>query len=101
MTRILRTYAGRYRFAHPTSEDFIAVVREVTGQDYRWFFEQTWFSSELCDYAVSVENRPARRLEGFADGPDGRPSLAPSPPTASGGATGAYEPEVTLIRNGG
>ncbi|PYQ37895.1 MAG: hypothetical protein DMF77_25575, partial [Acidobacteria bacterium] len=26
MTRILRTYARRYRFAHPTSEDFIAVV---------------------------------------------------------------------------
>src|SRR5205823_8377154 len=51
MTRILRTYARRYRFAHPTSDDFIAVVNEVTGQDYRWFFEQTWSSAEQCDYA--------------------------------------------------
>ena len=33
MTRILRTYARRYRFAHPTTEDFIATVNEVTGQD--------------------------------------------------------------------
>ena len=23
-------------------------MNEVTGQDYRWFFDQTWFSAEEC-----------------------------------------------------
>ena len=32
MTRILRTYARRYRFAHPTTEDFIAIVERGDGQ---------------------------------------------------------------------
>ena len=31
MVKVLRTYARRYRFAHPTTEDFIATVDEVTG----------------------------------------------------------------------
>ncbi|HET8647684.1 MAG TPA: M1 family metallopeptidase, partial [Vicinamibacteria bacterium] len=68
MTRVLRTYARRHRFGHPTSQDFMAVVNEVTGQDYRWFFDETWFSSELCDYAVAVRNDPVRDLEGFTEG---------------------------------
>ena len=67
MTRILRTYARRYRFAHPTSEDFIAVVNEVTGKDWRWYFDETWFSSNLCDYAISVRNERAPKLTGFRD----------------------------------
>jgi len=54
MTRILRTYARRYAFRHPEAADFVAVVREVTGEDYGWFFDETWFSSELCDYAIEV-----------------------------------------------
>ena len=31
MVKVLRTYARRFRFAHPTTEDFIATVDEVTG----------------------------------------------------------------------
>ena len=32
MLKVLRTYARRYRFAHPTTEDFLATVDEVTGR---------------------------------------------------------------------
>ena len=102
MTRILRTYARRYRFAHPTSEDFIAVVSEVTGRDYRWFFDQTWFSAEQCDYAVTVRNSPARTMAGYADGPDGRPMLVP--PRGDDGqdkGEGRFESEVIVQRLGG
>jgi hypothetical protein len=37
----MRTYHERWRFRHPTSEDFYAVVAEVSGKDQRSFFEQT------------------------------------------------------------
>ena len=69
MIRVLRTYARRYMFAHPTTEDFIAVVNEVTGEDWRWFFEETFFSSALCDYGVEVDVRRAPRSAGLLRGP--------------------------------
>jgi hypothetical protein len=94
MTRVFQTYARRYRFAHPTTEDFIATVNEVTGKDWRWYFQETWFSSGLCDYAVEVENGTAPALEGYVEGPDGRPSPAPA------GKDEPHEAEVLLVRLG-
>jgi len=100
MTRVLRTYGRRYRFAHPTSEDFIATVNEVTGQDWRWYFDQTWFSAEECDYAVTVRNARQRVAAGHVDGPAGP---APGAPVAGdAGEDGRpFESEVTVQRLGG
>ena len=98
MTRIFRTYARRYAFAHPTTADFIAVVNEVSGQDYGWFFDQTWFSSDLCDYAVTVKNRPHRTPAGFVE--DGGGSLVLASPAPSD-AAGPTDAEVIVRRLGG
>ena len=78
MTRVMRTYARRHRFGHPSSEDFIATVHEVTGRDWRWYFDQTWFSAEECDYSVTVKNARARAPRGYFDGASG--PVLPSPP---------------------
>jgi peptidase M1-like protein len=102
MTRIMRTYARRYRFAHPTSEEFIATVNDVTGKDYRWYFDQTWFSSDLCDYDVSVKTTKARTREGYAEGPDGMPLLSlPRTTDEDDKDGGVWESEVTVRRLGG
>lgn len=59
MYRVMRTYHHRYRFAHPTTQDFMRTVNEVSGQDMNWFFEQTWFSSNLFDYTIDeIVTRP-------------------------------------------
>ena len=103
MTRILRTYARRFRFGHPTSEDFIKVVNEVTGQDYRWFFEETWFSSNLCDYSVSVKNEKPRIPEGLTDDPRGggpMPLKKANERTKKEEQEGPWESEVMLRRLG-
>ena len=50
--RVMRTYHHRYRFKHPTSQDFINTVNEVSGKNMNWLFENTWFSSNLFDYSV-------------------------------------------------
>jgi hypothetical protein len=100
MTRVMRTYHQRYRFGHPTTEDFVATVEQVTGAPWRWFFQQTFFSSELCDYAVErVTNRPRRVLEGYRDRPGREPKLV-------GGAApdrkdGPFDSEVLVVRKGG
>jgi hypothetical protein len=52
MYRVMRTYHHRYRFKHPTSQDFINVVNEVSGKNMNWLFDNTWFSSNLFDYSV-------------------------------------------------
>jgi hypothetical protein len=104
MTRILRTYARRFRFRHPTTQDFIATVNEVTGRDYRPFFEQTFFSSDLCDYAIAVENKPRRLREGFFEVSDGPPVLVPRPEESEKrkrAREGPWEAEVTVRRLGG
>jgi len=99
MTRIFRAWARRHLFGHPTTADFIATVNEVTGEDWGWFFQETFFSSDLCDYAVSVENREVREPAGFFE-QDGK--LVYRPPARAGGAgAGPWRSEVTVERRGG
>jgi hypothetical protein len=58
VARALRVYHERYRFRHPTTEQFIATVSEVAGRDTRWYFDQTLHGSGLLDYAIdSVVSR--------------------------------------------
>jgi Peptidase family M1 domain len=102
MTRILRTYARRQRFAHPTTRDFIQTVDEVTGKDYGWFFDETFFSSGLVDYTVTVKNDASRTLEGYDDAP-GEPKLhAVLDPGAKAKLqeSGPFDPEVVVRRLG-
>ena len=68
MLRVIRTYYERYRFRHPSTRNFIAVVNEVTGKNMDWFFEQTFFSSERVDYAVqTAKSEPIPAKEGVFD----------------------------------
>lgn len=60
--RIMRTYFERWRFKHPSSNDFRAVVNEVAGRDMNWFFDQFVFSSNVLDYAVDKVSSEKQRL---------------------------------------
>ena len=104
MLKVLRTYARRHRFAHPTTEDFLAVVDEVTGGGWRFYFNETFLSSELCDYAVEVKSERVREPSGFFDGEAGALAYreAPSQTRRSERGSGAvrYESQVTILRHG-
>jgi hypothetical protein len=100
MVRVLRTYARRYRFAHPATADFVSVVNEVSGRDWGWFFQETLFSSELCDYAVEVQSEEVAEPAGWLEGPNGALALRPGEP-ADRGTVQRFESKVTLVRKGG
>jgi hypothetical protein len=100
MVRVLRVYARRYRFAHPTTEDFIATVNEVTGQDWRWFFDQTFFSADLCDYGVEARSEEARTPAGWLEDEDGRLELKAPDRKNEEGEGRRFESRVTVVRNG-
>ena len=57
MARVMRTYAERWRFRHPASEDFYRVASEVAGRDLTPFFRQTIESPAVIDYSVGAIDR--------------------------------------------
>jgi len=59
MARVMRTYAERWRFRHPSSDDFYRVASEVAGRDLTPFFRQTIESPAVIDYAVGGITREA------------------------------------------
>jgi len=52
LKRALHTYFMRYRFTHPTKEDFLKTVEEVSGQNLRWFYDQAVYGTQVLDYEV-------------------------------------------------
>ena len=59
MGQLMRSYFQRYAFHHPRTENFLAVVREVAGNQFDHFLQQALYSSAVFDY--SVESPEVRR----------------------------------------
>ena len=52
MKRVLRTYFQRWKFRHPGTADFQAVLEEVTRSDWSDFFRQFVYGDAMTDYSV-------------------------------------------------
>ncbi|MGC1688288.1 MAG: M1 family metallopeptidase [Candidatus Acidiferrales bacterium] len=52
LRRAIHTYFMRYRFTHPTGEDFLKTIEEVSGQNLRWYFDQSVYGTQVLDYEV-------------------------------------------------
>jgi hypothetical protein len=71
MQKVMATFFQRWKFRHPTPDDFFAVLNEVTGQDHTWFVDQVYRVSNTFDYAVerlSSETISSRGLSESAGG---------------------------------
>jgi peptidase M1-like protein len=67
LQRALHTYFMRYRFTHPTKEDFLKTVEEVSGQNLRWFYEQAVYGTQVLDYEILRAR--SDRLDWYAKNP--------------------------------
>jgi len=56
MAKAMHTYFVKYRFTHPTKEDFLKTIEEVSGKDLRWYFNQAIYGSQVVDYEVLNAN---------------------------------------------
>jgi hypothetical protein len=45
-------YFERYRFKHPTADDFMNTVNEVVGQNLDWYWNQAVRGTQVLDYAI-------------------------------------------------
>ncbi len=100
--RVLATYYDRYKFRHPTPEDFFEVAIEVSDLDLGEFFDQFYNDAQVIDYAVGpISNRPRSAPHGSLErpptAPEGGPEWTPAVPEA---AAGGYLSEVTILRQG-
>jgi len=60
MAKAMQRYFMRYRFTHPTKEDFLKTMEEVSGQNLRWYFDQAVYGTQVLDYEVmSINSSPA------------------------------------------
>ena len=97
MDKALRLYAERWRFRHPKTSDFIAAVNESTGRDWSWFFDRTFFSSGVVDYAVAeAVSAPAKAPRGLFE----KDGVLVAAATASRARGKGYDSAVTVVRRG-
>ena len=97
MDRALRLYADRWRFRHPTLNDFIRCVNEVSGREWTWFFDRTFRSSGNVDYAVEeATSTRAKAPKGLFE-QDGK--LVEGPPPALARVRG-YDSMALVTRRG-
>jgi len=64
MQKAMQVYFMKYRFTHPSKEEFFKTVEEVSGKDLRWYFNQAILGSPVLDYKVSkIECFPVNWFE--------------------------------------
>jgi hypothetical protein len=64
MQKAMHVYFMRYRFTHPTKEDFLKTIEEVSRQNLRWYFDQAIYGTEVMDYKVlRIESLPLNWYE--------------------------------------
>jgi len=64
MDRAMHAYFMKYRFTHPTKEDFLKTIEEVSGKDLRWYFNQAVYGTQVLDYEVMrVDSFPVNWYE--------------------------------------
>jgi hypothetical protein len=72
MARAMRTYAERWRFRHPSTDDFLATMSEATGRDLRPLLTPVIDRGDIVDYEIgTVTSEPVRAPAGYFDTPKG------------------------------
>ena len=73
MAKAMHTYFMKYRFTHPTKEDFLKTIEEVSGKDLRWYFSQAVYGSQVLDYQIlSADSYPTNWFEEKKDQKKGK-----------------------------
>jgi len=87
LKRAIHTYFMRYRFTHPTQEDFLKTAEQVSGQSLRWYFDQAVYGTQVLDYEIRRAN--SDRLDWYLK----------DPPKEKKGET-VYRTQVQVHRKG-
>jgi hypothetical protein len=85
-SRIMRTYAERWAFRHPSTDDFLQVASEVSGKDLRPLGNALFRGTSGLDDAVAeLQCTPVPPAWGFTGTDGGTPTFTPRRPPGPGG----------------
>jgi hypothetical protein len=101
MARVMRGYHQRWRYGHPSGEDFIKAAQEISGKDLKWFFDQYIYGSNLVDYAIDeISSERVKTAVGvFGDG-DSRKTVTSADAEKLDKDQNLYDTKVTVKRLG-
>jgi hypothetical protein len=95
----MREYHQKWRYRHPTSQDFFDTVNAVTKQDFTWFFDQFVKGTNTLDYEIAeIKSEQAKTGIGVY-GQDGQKDEVKEPKDEKKKDT-PYENEVDVRRVG-
>ena len=66
-----KTYAQRWKFKHPTPEDFFRTMEDASAVDLDWFWRSWFYTTDYVDIGVKgvkkyfVSKRPSKKLEEY------------------------------------
>lgn len=97
MDRAMAVYARRFRFKHPTPEDFLDTVRAEIGPAAASNLRAVLFERGWVDYAIThIASHPSRTAAGLFDRAGGRETISP----ATTREPGRYAGDVLVVRRG-
>lgn len=97
MARVMREYFHRYKFHHPTTQNFIDTVNRITGQDNDWFFDQFVKRTGTLDYRIdAVTSESVKAKLGLYDKDGKRVEVKEDQAPAEPG----YVTEISVRRDG-
>jgi hypothetical protein len=110
-SRAMRRFFQSWRFRHPSTEDFKAIIVEEAETDLSWFLEQAFHTDRALDYRIrSARSRRYKDPRGWFWEDDGQKTLlgvadrhdAPDPEEGeeSGDYDERYRTEVVVERKG-
>jgi hypothetical protein len=104
MARVMREYHQKWRYRHPSSQDFFDSVNEGTGRDFSWFFDQFVKGVDTLDYEVAeIKSERAEAKIGVFD-KNGQKTEVKEPAEKDGAYDArkpdAYENEIDVRRLG-
>ena len=93
LQRGMAAFYDRWRFDHPSPDDFFEAISDASGQDLNWFFDQVHGTADIFDYGL--QELTSRRVadHGFFD-QDGETRFLDRP------GTRRYETTVVVRRYG-
>ncbi|HRG17945.1 MAG TPA: M1 family metallopeptidase [Flavobacterium lutivivi] len=66
-----KTYANRWKFKHPTPEDFFRTMEDATAFDLDWFWRGWFYTTDYNDIGIKevkryfVSNEPSKEVQDF------------------------------------
>lgn len=99
--RVMRTYHQKWRFGHPTAEDFFDVANEVSGQNLTWFFAQFVNGTATLDYELAAaKSTPQKQAAGVFDSNGQRTEVKAEQNSGAGSESERYLTDVDVRRLG-